>query len=238
MMRDSFKLISGGIAISIYLTLIGIILFYFNYRSHDKPVHYVRKNSDVIAVSLAGAKASRLKKEGKKKIQTKKSKHIPKKVRNISSPETIVNKSNKAKKPAKKIKAKSLFSSIRTPGRVAKKATPKVSKKVEKSASKRVANSLKKPHNSDKGTENKYLASVEEKLRGWPEQANFAGEQIAVVLTVYSSGRFEFKIKQLSMNSEFNAALIAYLKQLQSIGLGRHTHAKPYVIEVEFEATE
>jgi protein TonB len=239
MMRDSFKLVSGGIAIGIYLLLAGTVLYYFNYRSSsDKAVHYVKKSSDAIAVSLAGAKTPSRKKEGKKKRQVQKPKHTPKKVRNITAPNRAAQKSKRAKKQAKKIKTKSLFSSVKTPSKPAKKTTKKASKKAEKSASQRVTDSLKKPNNSDKGIENRYLASVEQKLRGWPEQANFAGEQIAVLLTVYGSGRFEFKIKHLSANSEFNEALIAYLKQLQSIGLGRHTHPKAYEIEVEFEATE
>ncbi len=239
MRRDSFKVISGGIAITIYLCVTGMVLYYFNYRSNsDRSVHYVTKNSDAIAVSLAGAKTPSPKKEGKKQHRVKKAAQRPKKVRNISSPKPAAQKSKKAKKPAKKIQTKNLFSSVKTPHGPSQKNTPKASKSREKSASEKVADALKKPHVDDKGRENRYFASVEEKLRGWPAQANYAGETISVWLKVYPGGSFEFKVKRRSANSEFNEALIAYLKQLQSIGLGRHHNPRPYEIEVKFEAVE
>lgn len=236
MMRDHFKATSGLIAVSIYLALAGTVLYYFNYRSSIKPVHYVEKNSNAIAVSLAGAKQPTSKKEGKKKKKSKKPK--ANKVRNITSKTAAPKRSRKAKKPAKKIKTSSLFSSVKSPKKPTKKTQDKKTPKKEKSASQKISESLKKPNNSDKGKENRYFAQIEQKLRGWPAQVNYAGEQISVHLRVYSDGSFEFRVKQLSANSEFNEALIAYLKQLQSIGLGRHSHNKPYEIDVEFEARE
>jgi len=234
MKKDHFKLISAVIAISIYLLVTGAVLYYFNYRSSsEKSAHYVKKNSDAIAVSLAGAKTQGSQKAGKKKRSSKRSKHKPKKIRNISTSKPTAQKSKKAKK----IQAKNLFSSLHTPRKPSKNNTSKASSR-EKSASEKVADALKKPHRGDKGRENRYFASVEEKLRGWPAQANYAGETISVWLKVYPSGSFEFKLRRRSANSEFNEALIAYLKQLQSIGLGRHSNPKPYVIEVEFEAIE
>ena len=108
----------------------------------------------------------------------------------------------------------------------------------EKSASQRISDSLKKPNNSDKGVENQFWAEVEERLRGWPEQANFAGSEVSIWIKIFSNGKFEFKIKHLSANQEFNESLIAYLKQLQEIGLNTHNAKKPYEKEVVFEATE
>ncbi len=234
--NENEKLLSGIVAVGVYLLLIGTVLYYFNYRSDEKSRHYVEKNSNAIAVSLAGATPKLMPtKKQTPKPKAKKSKHKPKKIRNITSKKRAPQKSKKAKKLAKKIQTKSLFASVKTSSKSKKKSTPKSGQKPSKT---KQSKSIKKVNNSDKGVEDKYLASVEQKLRGWPEQANFAGEQIAVLLTVYPSGRFDFKVQRLSANSEFNEALIAYLKQLQSIGLGRHTHGKPYVIEVEFEATE
>ncbi len=232
-MKDRFKLISGALAIGVYLCLVAVLLYYFNYRNTDRAVHYVKKNSHAMAVSLAGGRRKSIEKKGKKSTASKKEK--PKKIRNITSPNKTAQKSKKAKKRAKKIKTKSLFSAIKTP---AKKSKSKASKHSERTASQRVAESMKKTQLQDKGVENRYFASIEEKLRGWPAQANYAGEQISVWLKVYPSGSFEFKIQKFSANSEFNEALIAYLKQLQEIGLGRHSNPKPYQIEVEFEARE
>ena len=237
MMRDNLKLISGAIATGIYLVLIGVILYYFNYRSTEKAIHYVKKNSDAIAISLSGTKAPAVKEKSKKNPQDSKAKHKAQKVRNITTPKETSQKSKKAKKMAKKIQAKRLFSSVHTPKTIRKKSK-KSNKRAVKPASERVVDSLKKQSDRDKGVENAYFASIQQRLEGWPEQANFAGEQISVLLTVYRSGKFDFNVQHLSSNSEFNEALIAYLKQLQSIGLGRHTNSKAYRIEVEFVATE
>ena len=235
-MKDRFKLISGAVAVGIYLCLIAVILYYFNYRSSEKSVHYVKKNSHVMAVSLAGG--SQVKRKEKKQSSQTKKREKPKKIRNITSSNRAKQKSKKSKKTPKKVKAKSLFSSIQTPKNSRRKARKKANKGERKSASQKVADAMKKAERRDKGMENKYFASVEEKLRGWPAQANYAGEQISVWLKVYSNGSFECKIQKLSANSEFNEALIAYLKQLQGVGLGRHNSPRPYQIEVEFEARE
>ncbi len=235
-MKDRFKLISGAVAAGIYLCLIAVILYYFNYRNSEKAAHYVKKNSHVMAVSLAGG--SQVKRKETKQYSRTKKREKPKKIRNITSPNKAKQKSKKSKKTSKKVKAKSLFSSIKTPKTPRRKARKKANKGERKGASQKVADAMKKAERRDKGIENKYFASVEEKLRGWPAQANYAGEQISVWLKVYPSGSFEFKIQKLSPNSEFNEALITYLKQLQEIGLGSHHHPKPYQIEVSFEATE
>ena len=237
-MKDSFKLISGALAIGIYLSFVGVLLYYFNYRTTEKAVHYVKKNSSVMAVSLAGGNQMKRKEKKKKQSAQKKKRVNPKKIRNITAPNKAKQKSKKAKQSPKKVKTKSLFSSIKTPTKPRKKTRKKANRGEQKSASQKVADAMKKAEHRDKGIENKYFASVEEKLRGWPAQANYAGEQISVWLKVYPSGSFEFKIRRLSANSEFNEALIAYLKQLQEIGLGRHSNPKPYQIEVEFEARE
>ena len=239
-MKDEFRLISGVAAVGIYLCLVAVVLYYFNYRSSEKAVHYVKKNSHVMAVSLASG--NQLKRKEKKQSSQKKVREKPKKIRNITSVNKRKQKSKKAKNPPKKVKAKSLFSSVKTPADSRKKTNKKEHKKInkgeKKSASQKVADAMKRAEHRDKGIENKYFASVEEKLRGWPAQANYAGEQISVWLKVYPSGSFEFKIQKLSANSDFNEALIAYLKQLQEIGLGSHRNPKPYQIEVSFEATE
>jgi len=243
MMRQNPKIVAAVISVGVYLSILSLILYYFNYRNTTKPVHYVKKNSNRIAVSLSSAPVrsdSKTKsKKADKPIVKEKKKSKPKKVRNITAPKSKPKtKSKKADKPVKKIKAKELFASVKQKPKTKKATKSKPAKKATKTASQRVAESLKKSNNSDKGIENAYIASVEERLRGWPAQSNFAGEQISVQIRIRPSGSFRFKVLRLSNNSEFNRSLIAYLKQLQSIGLDPQTYGNPYEIDVNFVATE
>ena len=219
-MKDNFKIISGLIAVGVYFILISLILYYFNYRSSTKSIHYVAKNTNSISVTLTTQKLSKSKpKEKRKKQHTKK-------VRNVKT-----TKPNKIKytKKAKPIKPKELFASVK----------PKIVKKNKsKTKQEKTNKSIKKSKNSDKGRVNKYFANIEQKLKGWPAQANFAGETISITLKIYKSGSFEFKINKLSSNTDFNESLVAYLKQLQSIGFGVHSGKKAYKVEVEFVATD
>ncbi len=79
---------------------------------------------------------------------------------------------------------------------------------------------------------------MERLLRGWPAQANFAGEEIDVILTIRNDGSFDYRIVRRSNNEEFNHALESYLRQLQRIGFGPHNRSRPYEIEVKFVAHE
>ncbi len=223
-MRDNFKLISGVIAFGIYLLIVIVIVYYFNYRDKDRSTHYVNKTSQRLDVSLAGSQKAK---------STKSKRRHQNIIRNITSPKPH-KRVKHSKKVAKKIKAKSLFSSIKPQ---ASKTQAKKRTKPHKSASQILADAQKNS-NSGKGVKNAYFASIEQKLRGWPAQVNFAGETISVTLKVYRSGAFDYHINRLSANPDFNQALITYLKQLQSIGFGKHNNPKPYVINVEFEAKE
>ena len=225
-MKDNFKIISGLIAIGVYLVLVSLVLYYFNYRTSTKSIHYVTKNRNSISVTLATKQSSNPKIHKKTKI-----KHT-KKVRNRK-----VTKANKKKytkkvkkqKKTKPIKPKELFASVKT---------HKKTKTKNKNSKQKSNKSIKKSKSNDKGRENKYFANIEQKLKGWPAQANFAGERISITLKVHKNGSFEFKINKLSSNSDFNESLVAYLKQLQSIGFGAHSGKKAYKIEVEFVATD
>lgn len=223
MMKYNFKLLSGAISVLVYLLLSGSVLYYFSYRTNNKPINYVEKNTNTIEVSLASET-----KVSKKALKPKKhnKKHRASKIRNIKSKQTSHSKSKKSKKIAKKINANSLFSDVST----------SIKKESKIKTSKQKIKSLKKEKNGSKGRENRYFAKVQRLLMGWPEQINYAGEIISVSFTIYRDGNFKFKIKKLSANSEFNEALIAYLRQLQSIGFGKHHNSRAYRIDVEFEA--
>ena len=100
------------------------------------------------------------------------------------------------------------------------------------------SDSLKITKSRDSGIENAYFAKVEERLKGWPAQSDYAGEKVKVWLKIEPSGAFDFKVLSASANEAFNSGLVAYLKQLQRLGFDPHKGERAYEIEVEFIATE
>ena len=75
MNKKSSTFISGVLAVGIYVFIIGLLLFYFNTRDAQKPIHYVKKNEDRIRVTMAAPKN-----KAKKKTKTvTKKKTTPKK---------------------------------------------------------------------------------------------------------------------------------------------------------------
>ena len=228
MMRE--KLFAGLAAFGIYFLMLGLILYYFGYRHESRPTHFVQKNEKGIAVSLAGPS-----RPGPRKTPAKtrpKPKHHPK-PRNVTSKKAHPVKAPVKKAPSRKHPdTKKLFSKVKLP----KKQPPRPGGGKKGSTGKK-GESLKKSSH-DSGVENAYLARVESLLKGWPAQANFAGEEIDIRLTIYKDGSFDYKILKLSNNPDFNRELIAYLKQLQRVGFGPHRREKPYDIEVQFIAHE
>ncbi len=265
MIKQSSTLISGLLAFGIYFSVIALLLFYFNSRDQKKPVHYVKKNEERIRISMSTPKSTpkkEVKKPPKKVLKPKpkpkktvKKKEVKKKV----IKEKVVKKAKVVKqkkdlnttKPKKINKPKDLFANISATKKVEK---PKAVKKVDTpvkpkknnivkvtdkpSASELVSDSLKKQKKSDSGIENAYLAKIEEKLKGWPAQSEYAGEKAKVWIKVEPSGAFKFKVITASGNEDFNSGLVVYLKQLQSIGFGQHKGNRAYELDVEFVATE
>lgn len=274
MIKKSSTFISGFLAFGVYITIITLLLFYFNTRDEKKSVHYVKKNEERIRISMSSPKTQpkkETKKQTKKRVEPKpKPKPKPEKkpekkvekkvVEKKVIKEKVVKKLDRPKKtkelnttkPQKVNKPKDLFANISSTKKIEKPKTlikvtdtpvkPKKSiliKVTDKpSASELVSSSLKIQKNSDSGIENAYFAKIEEKLKGWPAQSEYAGEMAKVWIKVQSSGAFEFKVITASGNEAFNAGLIAYLKQLQSIGFGQHSSNRAYELDVEFVATE
>jgi len=82
MMERSPKLIWGVLALAIYFTLVGLLIFYFNTRHLDKSKHYVKKDEHRIQVALSSPQKEKVAKQ-KEKIKAKpkpkpKIKHKPK----------------------------------------------------------------------------------------------------------------------------------------------------------------
>ena len=269
MIKKSSTFISGLLAFGIYITVIGLLIFYFNSREEKKPVHYVKKNEERIRISMSTPKLQP-KKESKKqpkKIVKAKPKPKPKPKKTVKKKvvkkkvikEKVVKKPKKIKKtkdinttkPKKVNKPKDLFANISSSKKVEKPKTIKVTKTPVKpkksdmikvtdkpSASELVSDALKIQKKSDSGIENAYLAKIEEKLKGWPAQSEYAGEKAKVWIKVEPSGAFKFKIITASGNEAFNSGLMAYLQQLQKIGFGQHKGNRAYELDVEFVATE
>ncbi len=268
MIKKSSTLISGLLAFGIYFSIIALLLFYFNSRDEKKPVHYVKKNEERIRVSMSTPKPQvekEIKKQPKKVLKPKpkpkpkktvkkqvvKKKVIKEKV--VKKPKVLKKKQDvNTTKPKKVNMPKDLFANISSKKKVEK---PKKSAKVvntpvkpkkstvvkvpdKPSASDLVSDSLKIQKKSDSGIENAYLAKIEEKLKGWPAQSEYAGEKAKVWIKVEPNGKFEYKVVTGSGNEAFNAGLMSYLEQLQKIGFGPHKGNRAYELDVEFVATE
>jgi len=188
----------------------------------------------------------------KPKVKPKPKKVVKKKVikEKIVKKKKIVKKDVNKTKPKKKNSAKNLFANVKASK---KKNLIKVSDKPiktkpksslikvtdnPKSASQRISSSLKNQKSSDSGVENAYLAKVQSMLEGWPAQSEYVGEKVKVILYINPTGFFEFKLKTVSNNQNFNIGLTEYLKQLQDIGFGRHKGERTYQFEAEFIAKE
>jgi protein TonB len=189
--------------------------------------------------------------------KTVKKKTVKKTVKKKVIKEKVVKKAKVVKKkkdvnttkPKKVNMPKDLFANISSKKKIEKpkpiKTTPEKPKKThiakvpnKPSASELVSDSLKKQKKSDVGIENAYLAMIEEKLKGWPAQSEYAGEKAKVWIKVEPNGQFQFKVVTASGNDAFNSGLISYLKQLQKIGFGPHKGNRAYELDVEFVATE
>ena len=269
MIKKSSTFISGLLAFGIYLSVITLLLFYFNTRDQKKPVHYVKKNEERIRVSMSAPKPQakkEIKKQPKKVVKAKpkpkpkpkktvKKKVVKKKVikeKVVKKPKIVKKKKDlNTTKPKKVNKPKDLFANISAPKKPEKPKLIKVTDKPIKpkkssiikvsdkpSAAELVSSSLKIQKKSDSGIENAYLANIEEKLKDWPAQSEYAGEKAKVWIKVEPSGAFKFKVITASGNEAFNSGLIAYLKQLQRIGFGQHKGNRAYELDVEFVATE
>jgi protein TonB len=274
MNTKSSTFISGILAVGVYLSIVGLVLFYFNTRNDTKSIHYVKKNEDRIRVTMSAPKNKQ--KQKTKKATQKKTPPVKKvlktpKVKQASKKNTVKKRVDKRKKiikekivkkakvkpkvikkPIKKRtikkvnKPKDLFANVASSKKsVKKKSKPNVLKKVSQSkiakrtsASDLVSNSQKVQKKSDKGIQNAYFALIEEKLKGWPAQSEYAGEMAKVWIKVEPSGKFIYKVITASANANFNEGLIAYLKQLQRFGFGKHKANRAYEINVEFVATD
>jgi len=255
MINKYLTYISGVLAVGIYISLIGVLVFYFNTHEQSKPKHFVKKNEERIRISISTptdlstktpnqsvkkhetSKSVKkvVKKESVKKEKTVKKKVIKEKV--VKKPIEAQKKEPKPKTVKKINKPKSLFDNVKTKKQ---RTEPKkvIKKKDIPKKSNISTNTHKEQTHTDRGIENAYLAGIEEKLKGWPAQSEYAGEEAKVWFKIETSGKFIFKVVTRSGNIDFNDGLVTYLKQLQNFGFGKHSGARAYEIDVKFVATE
>jgi protein TonB len=270
---------TGSLAFGIYFLLIGLLVYYFNTKSRQESVHYVKKNEERIQVAFSTPEKKKSdmpqpKKQPTPKPEPKpkpKPKPEPKPVPKPKPKETVkkpveqkkvirekvvkkvtkepVKKDQDITRPKKVNKPQSLFADISSSRpKETKKAVDKpverkpnldvIKAKEKSSAAELVSSSLKVQQSSDRGVENAYLAQIEEKLKGWPAQNEYAGEKARVMLEVEPSGSFTFRVISASSIPEFNEGLNSYLKELQRFGFGPHKGNRAYKLDVEFIATE
>ncbi len=248
---NKLKLEAIATSFLIYLIIITLILAVtLSTPTHHKAKHYVAKNANVIEVSLGspnGSKSLTTQKKSQKKTVQKR-KEVKKEKKNIKKhPKKVRNYKKEPKKSQKQAikRSSKVTKKVNHKQKVRKANTKKLFKNLSSSITKSSRTTTAKSGNSgqslrkvnkDRGIVNRYFANVQNKLRGWPAQSNFAGERVSVELTVYSSGLFDYKILHRSINPEFNRSLTRYLEQLKRIGFGPHSNPTPYKIIVDFIA--
>ena len=192
-------------------------------KPNPKPKETVKKQKDTRKKIIKEKVVKKVKNKPKKIVK----KPPPKKV---NKPKDLFANVSSSKKPKNKIKVTT------KPIKPKKNNLIKVSNKA--SASDLVSSSLKIQKSSDRGVENAYFALVEERLKGWPAQSEYAGEEAKVWFKIKSDGKFIFKVITGSSNPNFNEGLIAYLEQLQKFGFGPHKSKRAYELDVAFIATD
>jgi len=233
---------TGILALTVYLMMVGLLLYYFNHHSDKKNIHFVKKNSERISVSLAGAKSKTKNNSQHKKVTSKREKKsiekkVKKRVVKKKKPKKKVLKKKKVVKEKKVAKKKKVVKKVKESNKSDKRQkAKKVSSLFDNVGDKKLINSNKKKQ--DKGVENAYFANIQDILQGWNAQSEFAGESATIWVKIKRDGSFRFKLIRPSNNSEFNSGLIEYIKQLQRIGFDPHKNSKSYELEIEFVAKE
>ena len=235
--------ISGAFAFIVYILLL-VVLISFDNKESIKTKHYVKKVDNTIEVSLLNLKVNKINKVKSKSLTRKSTKY--KNSKNIIKKKPIVEKKKKEKK--KKVILTKTSSKQKNDLNVKNKKSTQNSKKIKDlfsiistnktPVSTKNSEKAKKQKSRDVGIKNAYFAKIENILKGWPAQSNFAGEMVKVWFKINTNGSFTFKIITASNNALFNQELLKYLSQLQKFGFGKHNGLKAYELDVEFIATQ
>ena len=238
-------------SIVIYITLILLIGFYF-YQNLQKPKIYALKKETILEITLE----SILKEPIKKEEEKKKEKSFVKK--------ESVSKSSKAggslspKKSSPNLK--SLFASLNVtkPKKIIKEVPVKKDHIASRFKSKNIE-SIKKPKldisklvkqisvsrsviSFDKkggAVEDKYYSNIYKILaKNWIPDNSDVGYVAVVLVIINNKGNFNYKIKKLSSNENFNQKLIQFLESMKLKQFPPYEKGSKTVVEVYFKTEE
>jgi hypothetical protein len=278
------KVVSGFVALGIYLGLIFLVLYFYNIHN-TKIQKFAEKPSDRVTVTLVNSDKTVFNKSAKKSNTIKpiipipipiplkqpksvSKKHVPKKVvppkRKV--PKKVVRPKRKVPKkvvpPKRKVpkkvvppkkSAKDLFSSVKTKDvakrpvkqehRAVKKpprVIPKEPSRVKHNSS--ISDRIKNTHqtgrvsnsNRDRGVKSAYVSKVKRHMNNWNAGSVHKGKRVSLSLTIYSSGKFKYRILS-GGDMDMKNSLSQFLDRLNRMGqLGRHSKSSPYTIKVNF----
>ena len=173
----SLRFLSGSIALSIYLLLVGLLIFYFNYRTEKKPKHFVKK--DEKRIQLASVKPPEsikiksiiTKQKIKKPVVTKKEKVVPPKKHTVIK-EKIVKKVKIKKKDENKTKVKKTKIKPKIKKEPKKIVKIKKPKKIEKPKIKKTSDLFSSVKTSKKAVEPKKIEKNKIEVTEKPKSAS------------------------------------------------------------------
>ncbi len=220
---------------------------------HKRPVEIkepikIKKNSIIKErTRQAQIKKNKEVKERAKQAQIKKNKEVKERAKqarikkNKEAKERARQAQIKKNKEAKeRDRRKNLFASVNTKSPTKhKEPAPHSRIKHNSSAADRIKNTHQSGQTSDrnreKGVQDAYKAKVQRQLNNWNAQSSYKGHTAVIKLTISSSGHFRYTITR-SSSASMSTGLKSFLKQLNRMGLGRHTRSRPYVFSVTFKA--
>ena len=239
MQKNSSLLITGILSFSFYIFLCLIVVYYIS----SPPVKKYTSQTKVTILELDVI----VEKSDKKRIEKKEDKKLEKK-------EEVIKKSA-SKSQEKKPDLKSLFANVSTKStKVAKKEVNKVIKSIDPKRFKSKFEKQKKSSNvkldkllNDKKTttnvssssktkskeSDEYVNSITELLYKWnPLISNL----IAIVdVTIYPNGRFDYRFKKYSGNTDFDISLKAFLEEQKSIIYPKPKLGKNFTLETTYK---
>ncbi len=193
----------------------------------------IKKNKEAKErAKQAQIKKNKEAKERAKQARIKKNKEAKERARQAQ-----IKKNKEAKERDRR---KNLFASVNTKSPTKhKEPAPHSRIKHNSSAADRIKNTHQSGQTSDrnreKGVQDAYKAKVQRQLNNWNAQSSYKGHTAVIKLTISSSGHFRYTITR-SSSASMSTGLKSFLKQLNRMGLGRHTRSRPYVFSVTFKA--